>query len=182
MGCETMKFGSMRTWQISLQLLALVLAGTIFGDDRSQAQSTTALAIITPAAILTAQPGQSLTINIAVLLGTYPNGVGLLGQEPIGFAGPVAVSGKSVALTIAIPSSLPLGPYLITAAGTDFNGVFQSFKPVTVDVERADAPTSLVVDPNSVSSWNAGDSLPLTIVGVFSDGTNLMSLARLGSR
>jgi hypothetical protein len=165
-----MKFGSVRTWHIWPLSLALVLTATIAGGVHIQAQSSAALAIITPAAVLAAHPGQLLTLNVAVLSGNYPNGVGLIGKDPIAFAGPVAVSGKSVALALAIPSSLPLGSYSITAAGTDSNGAFQLSKPVFVDVEWADAPTSLIVDPNSVSSWKAGDSLPLTVVGVFSDG------------
>src|SRR5476651_1430201 len=103
-----MKFGSVRTWHICPLSLALVLTATIAGGVHIQAQSSAALAIITPAAVLAAHPGQLLTLNVAVLSGNYPNGVGLIGKDPIAFAGPVAVSGKSVALALAIPSSLPL--------------------------------------------------------------------------
>jgi hypothetical protein len=43
-------------------------------------------------------------------------------------------------------------------------------KPVTIDVERADFPTNLKVYPPSVTMQLAGDTLLLTIFGVFPSG------------
>jgi len=48
-----------------------------------------------------------------------------------------------------------------------------SSKPLTVDVERADIPTTLAVDPRSVKLRFVGDTTPLTIDGVFPGGKEI---------
>jgi hypothetical protein len=42
--------------------------------------------------------------------------------------------------------------------------------PITVDVERADFPTALLLDPPSVKLRFVGDTTPLSIRGIFPSG------------
>jgi hypothetical protein len=154
-------------------LTTLSLLGTIALVTLSAAQSPAALIIVSPNAGRTIQPGQAVTISVHVPSGTYPYGVGIVGQDPLGFAGPSPVVGSTVAFTLTVPAYTPPGPYEITAAAADSIGALVSSNPITLDVERADIPTALLVDPPSVSKRLVGDTLLLTIFGVFAGGQEI---------
>ena len=151
-------------------LTSIWLLGTIALVTLAAAQSPAALIIVSPSAGRTIQPGQALAISVHVASGTYPNGVGIAGQDPLGFAGPSPVVGSTVSLTLTVPANTPPGPYLVTAAASDSTGALVSSKPFTLDVERADFPTALLVDPTSVKLRFVGDTTPLTIRGIFPGG------------
>ncbi len=149
------------------------MLGTIAFVTLSVAQSPAALIIVSPSATRTIQPGQAVAISVHVASGTYPNGVGILGQDPLGSAGPSPVVGGMVSFTLTVPANTPPGPYEITAFSVDSTGAMVSSKPLTVDVERADIPTALAVDPRSVKLRFVGDTTPLTVDGVFPGGKEI---------
>ena len=150
-------------------LTNLSLLGTIALVTLSAAKSPAALTIVSPSAGRTIQPGQAVAISVHVASGTYPVGVSIAGDGPLGFVGPNPVVGSTVSLTLIVPANTPPGPYEITALSVDSTGAMVSSEPLTVDVERADFPTALLLDPPSVSMGLVGDTLLLTIEGVFPD-------------
>ena len=64
--------------------------------------------------------------------------------------------------------------------GADSTGALVSSEPVIIDVEREDIPTSLRVDPPSVTMGLVGDTLPLTMraidVDVTLEGSKFLNL------
>jgi hypothetical protein len=148
----------------------LSLLGTIALVTLSAAQSPAALIIVSPNAVRTIQPGQAVAISVHVASGTYPNGVGIVGDDPLGLVGPIPVVGSTVSLTLTAPAKTSPGPYQVTAIASDSTGALVSSNPITLDVERADIPTTLLVYPPSVSKQLVGDTLLLTIFGVFPGG------------
>jgi len=155
--------------RISL-LTSISLFGTISWVTVPAAEPPAAMTIVSPSAGRTIQPGQSVTISVHVASGTYPNGVSIAGQDPLGFAGPSPVVGSAASFTLTVPANTTPGPYEITALSVDSTGAMVLSKPVTIDVERADFPTNLKVYPPSVTMQLAGDTLLLTIFGVFPSG------------
>ena len=134
----------------------------------SGAQSPAALIIVSPSAGPTIHPGQAFAISVHVASGSYPYGVGILGQDPLGLAGPNPVVGGMVSFTLTVPANTPPGFYEITAAAADSTGALVSSEPLTVDVERSDIPTSLLVFPPAVGvQFYVGNTLLLTVVGIF---------------
>jgi len=149
-------------------LTRLSLLGTIALVTLSDAQSPAALIIVSPNAVRTIQPGQAVAISVHVASGTYPYGVGIVGQHPLGFAGPSSVVGSTVSFTLTVPANTPPGPYEITAAAADSTGALVSSEPVTIDVEREDIPTALLAYPPAVGvQFFVGNTLSLTVVGIF---------------
>ncbi len=151
-------------------LASISLLGAIALVSLSAAQSSAALIIVSPSTGRTIQPGQALAISVHVASGTYPNGVSIAGADPLNFVGPNPVVGSTVSLTLTVPANTPPGPYEITALSVDSTGAMVSSEPVTIDVERADYPTALLLDPPSVTMRFVGDTTPLTIRGIFPSG------------
>ncbi len=154
-------------------LTSISLLGAIALVTLSAAQSPAALIIVSPSTGRTIQPGQAVAISVHVASGTYPFGVGIVGQDPLGFAGPNPVVGGIVSLTLAAPANTPPGFYKITAAATDSTGAMVSSKSVTIDVEREDVPTALEADPKLVTMRFVGETTPVTIDGVFPGGRRI---------
>jgi hypothetical protein len=149
-------------------LTSLSLLGTIALVTLSAAQSPAALIIVSPNAGRTIQPGQAVAISVHVASGTYPNGVAIVGQDPLGSAGLKPVVGGMASLTLTVPANTPPGPYEITALSADSTGALVSSNPITLDVERADVPTALLAYPPAVGvQFYVGETLSLTIVGIF---------------
>src|SRR5450631_3880683 len=114
-------------------LTNLSLLGTIALVTLSGAQSPAALIIVSPSAGRTIQPGQAVAISVHVASGTYPNGVSIAGDDPLGFAGPSPVVGSTVSLTLTAPANTSPGPYQVTAIASDSTGALVSSEPVTID-------------------------------------------------
>ena len=148
-------------------LTSISLLGTIFWVTVSSAQPPAAMIIVSPSAGSMIQPGQALTISVHVASGTYPKGVAVIGQDPLGSSGLSPVVGSAASFTLSVPASTSPGLYKITAVSVDSSGAMVSSEPVTIDVERADVPTRINVHPPSVTSVLVGNTLPLTIVGMF---------------
>jgi hypothetical protein len=149
-------------------ITSISLLGTIAFVTLSAAQSPAPLTIVSPTMGRTIQPGQAVAISVHVASGAYPYGVGILGQDPLGSAGPNPVVGSTVSFTLAVPANTPPGPYEITAAAADSTGALVSSEPLTIDVERDDIPTALLAYPPAVGVQSfVGNTLLLTIVGIF---------------
>ena len=149
-------------------LTSISLLGTIALVTLSAAQSPAALIIVSPNAVHTMQPGQAVAISVHVASGTYPSGVGVVGDGPLGLAGPNPIVGSTVSLTLTAPANTPPGPYQVTAIASDSTGALVSSNPITLDVERADIPTALLAYPPAVGvQFYVGNTLSLTVVGIF---------------
>jgi hypothetical protein len=73
--------------------------------------------------------------------------------------------------SILIPQSTRPGKYMLTAWGTTTANQLQAFAPITIDVERADLPTSLSADNTRIDFESQGERAPLRIAGKFADGS-----------
>jgi hypothetical protein len=136
---------------------------------RAPAQ-TAALSITSPANRATVMPGAALPITVNVAPGSYPNGIAVIGQGPLGAASVTTSTGATVNLVLAIPATVAPGLYAITAVGVNSTGTLVTSSPVHIDVERSDSPMALSVDPVVLTLRFVGDALPVTVLGSFSGG------------
>jgi hypothetical protein len=74
--------------------------------------------------------------------------------------------------TLTLPTNITPGIYSIGAMGFTSSGDVEA-SPVQIDVERADVPVSLTVEPISLQLQGIGDQLPLSVWGTYNDGTTL---------
>jgi hypothetical protein len=102
--------------------------------------------------------------------------VGVLGQGPLGEAGPTAT--PPYQFTLTTPPDCDSGLYTLTAIGLTTSGSTVFSPSVTVDVEQADTPLQLGAGLSSLSFSYAGDSNMLAITGTFSDAS-IVGLTRL---
>jgi hypothetical protein len=162
-------FRKYRSWGIGGVSIALCMAFVL----RVFAQGTVSLAITSPinGAVVTA--GQALPVSVNIASGTYPNGLAVFGQQPIGVTAIQSVTGSTMSFTLTIPSNTPPGSYLITAAGPNSAKALVSSASISVVVERADAPTALSVHPAMAIFRFAGETLPFSVFATFSDGSTI---------
>jgi hypothetical protein len=118
----------------------------------------------------TVTSGRSITVTVTVASGIYPHGVGLFTKDPLEGADLQQVVGSTLHFTISIPTYTTPGPYPLFAVSVNAAGVEVNSAPITVNVERADMPTALSVDPFSLTLRFIGDSLPFTVWGKFAAG------------
>jgi hypothetical protein len=161
--------------------LILVSAATIVWTTRAAGQNSAALTIIAPTSGATIAPGASLPITVAVAPGYYPVGVGILAQDPLGAAPMQSVVGPTLNFVLSIPATTVPGQYSVTAVSVGASGQQLASSPISVTVERADAPTSPSASPSIAYLRFLGDTLPITVWGSFStdpivDVTNSMHL------
>jgi hypothetical protein len=114
--------------------------------------------------------GQSLSISVTILSGTYPHGIAIIGGGPLGATGIQPVAGSTIRLTLAIPDNTPPGSYSLTAVSADSRGVMVSSDPVSVTVGRPDLPTILAISPPLIFFVYVGQRLPWTIFANFAGG------------
>jgi hypothetical protein len=125
------------------------------------------LTITSPVSGSTANPGQKLAVTVAAT-GTFTQLV-VAGQYPIGFS-PV-LTGAASQFTLPIPAQTPPGVYSLTALGVTSGGSVSS-APITISVERADAPVEIHVTPETLS-LPVGERMALRVVGTYADATKL---------
>ena len=125
------------------------------------------LQITSPADGSTVNPGQSLTVAVSAS-GTFQQ-VAVIGGDPIGFS--QMLSAPPYQFTIQIPTTIQPGLYLLTAAGFPSLGQLVSSDPITLDVERPDAPVSITVTPSIFDFFTIGQQGFVDVVGTFADGT-----------
>ena len=160
-------FRNYRSWGIGGILIALCMAFVL----RVSAQGTVALTITSPTNSAVVTAGQALPVSVNIASGTYPNGLAVFGQQPIGATAIQPVTGPTMSFTLTIPSNTPPGSYLITAAGPNTAGTLVSSTSISVVVERADPPTKLSVHPAMAIFRYVGETLPLSVFATFSDGS-----------
>jgi hypothetical protein len=156
-----------------LALLGLAMLTSLPLPPTVIAQTASPLSISAPAGGITVTSGQALTVTVAVAPGSYPMGVAVLAQYPLGSAPLQPVSGPTLTFTLAIPANATPGAYNITAVSADANGNELASAPVSVLVERADLPTALNVSPPGVVVSYVGATMPLVVFGTFPGGVQL---------
>jgi hypothetical protein len=149
-----------------------VYSSTVSGITQSGG-STSPPTITSPASGAVVTAGQSLTITVSVTSGAYPNGIAIIGHDPLGTTAVQSVTGSSVSFSLPIPTNTPPGTYAVTAVGVNSSGTLVSSSPIAVDVERADQPTNLIVAPSLFTFVNIGDTRAVTVLAFFTGGSPL---------
>lgn len=140
--------------------LALALASLV---------SAQKLQITSPASGTVANPGQTLTVTVAASGGTF-KGVAVIGENPIGMS--EFLTSPPYQFTIPIPGAISPRTYSLTALGSLASGQLANSDPITIDVERADAPVRL--DANLSKLTEAiGNTSYLRPSATFEDGRTL---------
>jgi hypothetical protein len=153
---------------IAQRTVKYVLAGAFGLAAMVMAQTAPPITITSPANGAVVTPGQSVAVSVRVSSGSYPSGIAIIGQDPLGAVGPQL--GSALTFNLTIPTVVAPGPYSVTAMGVNSAGALVSSTPVNLNVERLDIPTTLTVQPSSVNFRFAGDSTPLTVTGTFPGG------------
>jgi hypothetical protein len=137
------------------------------------AQTPPGLVITSPVSGATATPGQSLAITVAVAPGSYPPGVAIYAQDPLGATDFQPVTGPTLNFSLSVPVGTSPGPFALWAVSVDPNGNQIISSAVNVQVERADQPTSISPDPPAANLRFVGDSLPLSVFAIFTGNARL---------
>jgi hypothetical protein len=114
--------------------------------------------------------GQSLSVTVRVVSGTYPLGVALLGQGPLGAADFQPVVGSRAHFNLAIPADSSPDSYQLTAVAVDSTGAQVSSTPVTLMLETADLPTAVSIDPPAIFFAYIGQQLSWNLFASFAGG------------
>lgn len=146
--------------------LCIFLTGAVLLGLLCYAQASP-ISITLPANGTMVNPGQTLAVVVSV--DSSVKNVMVAGEVPLGFGQDTGIAGQ---FAVAVPSEITPGPYVIGASGTDSAGN-DVLSQITVDVERPDDPQELEVD-DYVELTKLGDKLPLTVVGIFADGSRLL--------
>jgi len=144
--------------------IAVVLAmlGAVAGAQNIQ--------IMSPASGTVVHPGQTVPVSVstdpnafaavAVLINTdFDTNEGVLTAAPYQF-------------TFSIPANSPVGTYTLVALGGSSSGVQVTSAPVTIDIERADAPANIAVDVHRLELPLGGQS-SIRVIGTYNDGSVL---------
>ena len=137
------------------------------------AQSLPGLTITSPVNGATVTAGQSLAITVAVAPGSYPPGVAIYAEDPLGATAFQPVAGPTLSFSLAVSSNTSPGSYALRAVSVGPNGNQIISSAVNVQVERADQPISLSPDPPAVNLRFIGDSLPLSVFAMFAGSVRL---------
>ena len=166
----------------SYRVRATDAAGNLSGYSNTTAATTTAggggstpPAISTPTNGTVVTTGLTITLAVSISAGEFPNGVAILGDDPLGNTDVQIPTGSAVTLafSLPIPANTPSGTYNLTAVGSTSSEALVTSAPVTVSVERADQPTSIQVFPSSMAFGSIGDTRSIFVLGIFSDGSQI---------
>ncbi len=154
------------TWRV---VGILILAAELVTAS-ARAQQTP-VHFVSPAAGTVVQPGQTVTIAVAVDPSVQK--LALLGQHPLPLSQVVA-PGLGVAqpfeFQVRIPTDIRPGPYHVTAIGTLAGGETVK-ESLALDVEKAEEPTRIWTKPATILFAGAGERIPLRVLGAFGDGS-----------
>jgi hypothetical protein len=114
--------------------------------------------------------GQPLAITVTIASGTFPHGIAIMGQIPLGATEMEIPAGPIAHFTLAIASNTPPGKYAITAVSVDSAGTQVASAPIDVIVESALPPTDLKISPGMMIFAYVGQTLPLTIFATSAGG------------
>ncbi len=112
------------------------------------------------------------TINVVVSADASVKDIKVLTESPLPNVKPTSTSGQ---FGLVLPMNVPPGWYEIRAVGSTGTGPIVAV--VTVDVEREDTPTSLVLSPDSWSFRSPEGRLRIDVAGIF-PGSGALSLSR----
>jgi hypothetical protein len=145
----------------------LFLIGTfIFCSIYCFAQSQPVLEITSPPTGTTVSPGQ--TIVIIVSADPSISNVGIIPQRPLKFSQIL----RPLEFSVTVPTNTPFGQYKVTAVGVAPRAQEPTFsKPIYLNVERLELPVSLKTETSLKTFEAIGDSLPLWVTGIYSDGS-----------
>jgi Big-like domain-containing protein/VCBS repeat protein len=127
-----------------------------------------ALEITAPATGTVVVPGQTLSVTVASSGGTFSQ-VGLVAEYPIGFSN--LLTAPPFQYSITVPANAAVGTYHLTAVGATGQSSLIESQPVTIYVERSEAPVAISVQPSTIVFEAQGQQVPLQVLGTFSDGT-----------
>lgn len=151
------------------------LLGTIaLATLSAAAQPAAPLTITSPVSGTTVTSGQSFAITVTVGSGTYPPGIAIFAQDPLGGTDLQPVVGSTATFTLMVPANTSPGSYALTAASADSTGADVESAPISVLVERADLPTALTIYPPATLNLRfIGDTNPITVFGTFTAGLQI---------
>lgn len=129
-----------------------------------------ALQITSPANGVVVHPGDAITVTVSASGDTFAS-VSIIGTSPLPFTD--AVMTPPFQFTMFIPEQITPGIYNLTAIGSVTSGQPITSLPVTLDVERPDAPVSVSVDTPGPLELSLGDVTVVHVSGTFADGSNI---------
>jgi hypothetical protein len=149
------------------------IAGTLSLVAITGESATPPIVITSPVEGTTVMAGKPVAISVNITSGSYPAGIAIIGQDPLGDADIQPVSGSMMHFSLMIPANTPPNSYAITAVGMSTRGELVTSAPVNIQVEGADKPTFLVIYPASIAFAVAGDTTEPTVVAQFTGGSSL---------
>lgn len=143
------------------------VTGFLFGGAFCSAQTLQITSPSNSGGVPVFQEGQVYTITLSA----DPSFSSLLviPQSPLPAVQPTS---NPVQFTLTLPTNINPGIYTIGAMGFTSSSDVEA-SPVQIDVERQDAPTSLISTPTFVTINGIGTTQPSNVQGVFSDGSTL---------
>ncbi len=149
-----------------LLISQLVLSGTL-AISISYAQQQPLLQITSPTDQSRVQEGQTVTIVVAA--DPSVQNVYVLTQSPLPAVQPTS---SPTQFTLTLPTNIHPGLYQIGAIGSNSGSDVES-APIQIDVERQDAPVSLIAKPTFVTISTIETTQPSNVLGTFADGSTL---------
>ena len=152
------------------QLKPRIVALAVFLLGAGSALRAQTLQITSPADGTVVSPGQVVVVTVAAS-GAQFNMVTLLARS---FPNGNVLTSSPYEFSIQIPSDNRLGRFVFTASGTTGPGQVFYSDPISIDVERPDAPISLSVNPSILTNMSVGNqSYIRDVQATFADGSTL---------
>jgi len=166
-----------------LRAMVMVVA-LVFWASMCLAQSQRLLQITSPADGTIVYAGQTVTVSVT---GDPSVSIaGILGRDPIGFAGPPQPTVGPVQISLTIPPNIPIDHYHIIAVGLTADDRDVASAPITLFVENrlASGVRSIRAEPGKL--WfKLSDTIPpvvpslrhfipLRVVGTLPDGSKIV--------
>lgn len=125
------------------------------------------LQITSPVEGTVVRPGQSITVTLAA--DPSVQNMAVWGDAALSFG---QSTPSPLQFTISVAPNASPGMHLIAAAGLA-SGVDVDVDPVSVDVERPDAPQFVTVELDFLGFSGVGEQTPTTTYGIFNDGNKI---------
>jgi hypothetical protein len=157
---------------IAIAVGVAIGAAVVAMVETTRAQSVDELAIISPPDGTIVAPGDAVLVKVENRSGGTLTGVGVVGEDPIGFSG-IDVSAPDSVFNLAalIPLNMRLGPAKLAALAATTDDATLSSPPLTIDIERPDTPVGLDVAPAGISFRFVGERISILVTARYADGT-----------
>jgi hypothetical protein len=116
-------------------------------------------------------PGGVLDLTLTPPNGSTLTQVAFISDRQLGIVAVVAM--PPFHLAAQVPASIQAGTYEVSAIGIVSPGEVFDSNTLTFDVERADAPAQLVLQPDKILFARSATAAPVLVMAVFADGTIL---------